>query len=326
MAPSTATGRHLRMSGSRRRMRDRGRRRPASVAGSRARSNAGLGGRPIGAWAATRPGGSAALGSVRRRAVGCDRGRGGRPSAAAAARRGRRASRRRVRERPVRRGAPALRRRRGVVGAWSLGSRRGSVRGSRGGSAARAREHGELELESQPADPGPVRVDGGETAAGGGERGGSWRAAPGRETGDRARPGSPRPPGRAAPGCRGRVPRARRAGATPAAPSPRTRWSMKASTTSASARPEQVADVRSSIRSRRGRQELVEHRFGVAHPAGGEPGDEVDGGRLGFAAVGGEDAGELALDLGDRQAPDVEALEARQDRRREAATARSRRT
>ena len=39
---------------------------------------------------------------------------------------------------------------------------------------------------------------------------------------------------------------------------------------------------------------------------------------IGRPAVGLEDPGELALDLGDRQAADVEALEARQDRRREA--------
>ena len=43
----------------------------------------------------------------------------------------------------------------------------------------------------------------------------------------------------------------------------------------------------------------------------------MDGGRLGLAAIGGQDARQLALDLGDRQAPDVVALEARQDRRRE---------
>ena len=93
---------------------------------------------------------------------------------------------------------------------------------------------------------------------------------------------------------------------------------MNASTTSASARPEEVADVGLVDPVGRRRQELVEHRFGVAHPAGGEPGDEADGRRLGLAAVGGEDPGELALDLGDGQAPDVVALEARQDRRREA--------
>ena len=81
---------------------------------------------------------------------------------------------------------------------------------------------------------------------------------------------------------------------------------------------EQVADGRFVDALRGGRQELVEHRLGVAHAAGRQPGDQVDGGRIRLAAVGGEDAGELALDLGDGQPPDVEALEARQDRRREA--------
>ena len=52
---------------------------------------------------------------------------------------------------------------------------------------------------------------------------------------------------------------------------------------------EQVAHVRLVDPVGRGRQQLVEHRFGVAHPAGGEAGDEVDGGRVGHAAVGGED-------------------------------------
>ncbi len=81
---------------------------------------------------------------------------------------------------------------------------------------------------------------------------------------------------------------------------------------------EQVADGRLVDPLGRGRQQLVEHRLGVAHPAGGQPGDEVDGGGIGVAAVGREDPVELALDLGDGQPPDVEALEARQDRRREA--------
>ena len=67
---------------------------------------------------------------------------------------------------------------------------------------------------------------------------------------------------------------------------------------------------------RRGEQ-LIEHRFGVAHPTGGEPGDQVHRGGLGLASVGGQDPVELALDLGHRQPTHVVTLKARQDRRRE---------
>ena len=81
---------------------------------------------------------------------------------------------------------------------------------------------------------------------------------------------------------------------------------------------EELADVLLIDAVWRRREELVEHRFGVAHAAGGQLRDEVDGGRVGVAAVGGEDPGELALDLGNGQPPDVEPLEARQDRRRKA--------
>ena len=42
---------------------------------------------------------------------------------------------------------------------------------------------------------------------------------------------------------------------------------------------EQVADVRLVDPLGRRGEQLVEHRFGVAHPAGGEPGDEADGRR-----------------------------------------------
>ena len=80
---------------------------------------------------------------------------------------------------------------------------------------------------------------------------------------------------------------------------------------------EEIADGQFLDAIRRGGQQLVEHRLGVAHPAGGQSGDEVDRRRVGDAVVGGEDPAELAFDLGDRQAPDVEALETRQDGRRE---------
>ena len=105
--------------------------------------------------------------------------------------------------------------------------------------------------------------------------------------------------------------------AMPVAASPATSASMNASTASASASPRRSRTRRSSMSPGGGREQLVEHRLRVAHPAGGEAGDERQGRRLGGPAVGREDARELALDLGDRQASDVVALEARQDRRRE---------
>ena len=49
---------------------------------------------------------------------------------------------------------------------------------------------------------------------------------------------------------------------------------------------------------RRGREQLVEHRLGVAHAAGGEAGDRGDSAAgSAVAAVGLEDPRELALDL-----------------------------
>ena len=101
--------------------------------------------------------------------------------------------------------------------------------------------------------------------------------------------------------------------------SPRTRASTNAVDDLGVGQAEQVADVGLVDPLGRRRQELVEHRLGVAHAAGGEPGDQVDRARRrprrpSAARI----RRELALDLGDGQAPDVEALEARQDRRREA--------
>jgi hypothetical protein len=79
----------------------------------------------------------------------------------------------------------------------------------------------------------------------------------------------------------------------------------------------EVADLRLVDALMGGRQQLVEHRFGVAHPAGGESGDQVDGRIVRFASVGLEDPSQLALDLGDGEPADVEPLEPGQDRRRE---------
>ena len=71
--------------------------------------------------------------------------------------------------------------------------------------------------------------------------------------------------------------------ATPAAPSPSTR-AIDEARRRPRRRPGRAGRGRSasSIRSGADGQELVEHRLGVAHAAGGEPGDEVDGGRIGL--------------------------------------------
>ncbi len=60
-----------------------------------------------------------------------------------------------------------------------------------------------------------------------------------------------------------------------------------------------------------GAEELVEHRFGVAHASGGEVGDERDGLVIGRLAVLREDPSQLALDLLDRQRSKREALQTR---------------
>ena len=61
-------------------------------------------------------------------------------------------------------------------------------------------------------------------------------------------------------------------------------------------------------------EQLVEDRFGIAHPAVGKVRDEGHGLRLRGATVGGEDPAELALDEDRRQRPEIEALDAREDR------------
>ena len=80
---------------------------------------------------------------------------------------------------------------------------------------------------------------------------------------------------------------------------------------------QQVADVRCGDGLGGHRQQLVEDRFRVAHPAGGGARDEGHGLGLELAAVRFQDPLQLALDLGRRESPDVVALEARQDGGRE---------
>ena len=80
---------------------------------------------------------------------------------------------------------------------------------------------------------------------------------------------------------------------------------------------EELADRLGLDASGGGGEQLVQDRLRIAHPAGGEPRDERHRLGLGVAAVGRQDPLELAGDLGDGQAPDVEPLQARQDRRGE---------
>ena len=78
---------------------------------------------------------------------------------------------------------------------------------------------------------------------------------------------------------------------------------------------EKVADLPFVDAATGGPEELVEHRLGVAHPARGKSGDEMDRGAICGSTVGLEDPRQLALDLGDRQPANVVALDARQDRK-----------
>ena len=145
---------------------------------------------------------------------------------------------------------------------------RAAVRGSRRQRRRRrrAREHRELELEAQPADPGPVGIDGGETPAGGGQ---GERDRVGRSA------GSPSPAISSSSDGLDRLVEER--------PDVATAF-LEGVEQGDAGRPvtadeviderlddlgvgeaEQVADVRLVDPVGRGRQELVEHRFGVAH-------------------------------------------------------------
>ena len=66
-----------------------------------------------------------------------------------------------------------------------------------------------------------------------------------------------------------------------------------------------------------GRQELIQHGFGISHAAGSQSGDQINGLRVSRSTLGVEDHLELAGDLDDGQSPKVETLQARQDCRRE---------
>ena len=233
--------------------------RPASGgAASAAGAGRGVAGRRRRGAAARPPGGARAAGRPARRASG---------SAAA-------------RRRSAGRAAPA---------AWAAG-RPGPAAGSRVDrragagdrtprSAGRAGEEGELELQPQTADAGAVRVDG-DQASGDGRQPLAGGPVAGRGLRDQPGCARRRRPGRAAPAGRGRAPRADRAGRCPAAASPASSASTKPSTAAASARPSSSRTSASVTVVGRGREQLVEDRLGVAHAAGRESGDQVDGGRL----------------------------------------------
>ena len=63
------------------------------------------------------------------------------------------------------------------------------------------------------------------------------------------------------------------------------------------------------------REELVQHRFGVAHASSGEAGNQLDRRGFGSAPITLENPGQLAFDLRGREAPNVESLKPRQDGR-----------
>ena len=90
------------------------------------------------------------------------------------------------------------------------------------------------------------------------------------------------------------------------------------STTSASARPSRSRTVASSIRSGAADRSWSSIDSASRMPPAASRAIRWTAAGIGDPAIRREDPVELALDLGDRQAADVEPLEARQDRRREA--------
>ena len=79
--------------------------------------------------------------------------------------------------------------------------------------------------------------------------------------------------------------------------------------------PQQVGDGLDRDRIVRADEDLVEHRLRVPHAAARSPRDERERVGLDASPLGLEDALELALDLGAREGPEREALEARHDGR-----------
>ena len=221
---------------------------------------------------------------------------------------------------------------------WLRGGRRG--RGSRGGCARVGRglrrsrqmgrrdrhdghrrrtgrrvEEGELELEAEAADAAPLRVDRGEAMGGSGQRAGPGGVARVERLAERDAELVDDLVEH-----HGHVPAAlveRVEGGDPGGRSTVDQGRDQLVDRIGVGEAEEIADGRLVDGRPAGGEDLVEHRLRVAHAAGGQPGDEVDGTRLGVDALRREDPPELPLDLLDREAADVVALETRQDRRRE---------
>ena len=328
IAPSTATGRQSMMSG---------------LVGGWALSWATIAGQA--ARSSSRSASAAPSAAVRggRRSGGARRGAGGggrrrrRPRRATAAPAGRRRRRAGV-------GASGAVGAVGGLGAASASAARSARRrrrtagGRRRGRLARPRRGRRRARRGRDgAGRRPPRRTSRARAGSGGRRcrpgSGRWRRAGGRRRRGRpgrgarppgrrgrrpARRGSPRPPGRAGPGCRGRAPRACRAGRR----RPRRRRGRGGRRTRRRPRrrPGRAGRgrVASSIRSGAADSSWSSIDSASRIPPAASRAMRWTAAGSAVAAVGGEDPGELALDLGDGQAPDVEALEARQDRRREA--------
>ncbi len=209
------------------------------------------------------------------------------------------------------------------MGAWALsarcrghGRRRLTLNGRARARTGRGVEQRELELEPQPADSAPLGIDGAQSVRRGGQRRGTIGVAGRTDGGGELGPdlvenlvqdhgdvaaavvelGQDRDAGTG-------VTIDQRAGQAPDGVG--------------IGQAQEVADGGLVDRRAGRREHLVEDRLGVAHPAGGKPGDEAQCGGLGRHGLRRQDPLELALDLLDRQTANVEPLEARQDRRRE---------
>ncbi len=190
------------------------------------------------------------------------------------------------------------------LGGLGRGCRHG--RGSSCGIGLRAGEQRKLQLEAEAADASTVRIDGDEPAGDGGQGGTTIRAT---GTGLRDEP--------RANGFDDLVQQRARVAAAlfesvedlDARGGVAGQQRLDESLDGRGVREtEQVANGRLGHDIGRHREQLVEDRLGVAHPASGQTRDEREGFGLDRSAVRFEDPRQLALDLRDGEAPDVEAL------------------
>ena len=201
----------------------------------------------------------------------------------------------------------------GVAGAGSRrrgGARLAAMRPPRGRVEQR-----ELQLEAQAARTQARRVDGAQPVGGGDQRAlrrRSRRSGP--PAGD---PGWRRRPGRGTRAGRGRGPRARRAGAMPAAASPAASAVTNPSTVSASARPSSSRTASASTRPPVEASSWSRIDSASRMPPAARRATSATASGSASPPVRRQDPLELAADLGDGQPPHVEPLEPRQDRRRE---------